>query len=148
MQRRDLDAALRQVRRAEKGPAGSARDFATVTEAAILIRMGRPEPALALLGPLQGKIIDLGLARTLAPDRRASSEWRLHREISEHRMLEEVRRATVVIVNPTHVAVALTDLRGRVLAWETKKHPVRSDPRFLDLLRRMNLPQADGAGAP
>ena len=58
MQRRDLDAALRQVRRAEKGPAGSARDFATVTEAAILIRMGRPEPALALLGPLQGKIID------------------------------------------------------------------------------------------
>ncbi len=58
MQRRDLDAALAQVRRAEHGPNGSARDFATVTEAAILIRMGRPEPALALLGPLQGKMID------------------------------------------------------------------------------------------
>jgi len=58
MQRRNLDAALVEVRRAEKGPEGSARDFATVTEAAILIRMGRPEPALALLGPLQGKIID------------------------------------------------------------------------------------------
>jgi len=27
-----------------------------------------------------------------------------------------------------HVAVALTDLRGRVLAWETREHPVRSDP--------------------
>lgn len=27
-----------------------------------------------------------------------------------------------------HVAVALTDLRGRVLAWETRGHPVRSDP--------------------
>lgn len=32
---------------------------------------------------------------------------RLHREISEHQVLEEVRRATVVVVNPTHVAVAL-----------------------------------------
>jgi len=27
-----------------------------------------------------------------------------------------------------HVAVAVTDLRGRVLAWETREHPVRSDP--------------------
>ncbi len=27
-----------------------------------------------------------------------------------------------------HVAVALTDLRGRVLAWETRDHPVRQDP--------------------
>jgi predicted NBD/HSP70 family sugar kinase len=28
----------------------------------------------------------------------------------------------------SHVAAALTDLRGRVLAWETREHPVRSDP--------------------
>jgi predicted NBD/HSP70 family sugar kinase len=28
----------------------------------------------------------------------------------------------------SHVAVALTDLRGEVLAWETIEHPVRSDP--------------------
>ena len=28
----------------------------------------------------------------------------------------------------THVAVALTDLRGRVLAWVTRDHPVRTDP--------------------
>jgi predicted NBD/HSP70 family sugar kinase len=27
-----------------------------------------------------------------------------------------------------HVAVALTDLRGRVLAWESQDHPVRTDP--------------------
>ncbi len=27
-----------------------------------------------------------------------------------------------------HVAAALTDLRGRVLAWEEKEHPVRTDP--------------------
>ena len=28
----------------------------------------------------------------------------------------------------SHVAVALTDLRGKVIAWETREHPVRSDP--------------------
>jgi glucokinase-like ROK family protein len=28
----------------------------------------------------------------------------------------------------THVAVALTDLRGRVLRWEHRSHPVRTDP--------------------
>ena len=33
-----------------------------------------------------------------------------------------------VEMGATHVAVALTDLRGRVLAWETREHPVRSDP--------------------
>ena len=27
-----------------------------------------------------------------------------------------------------HVAVALTNLRGRVLAWEGRSHPVRTDP--------------------
>ena len=32
---------------------------------------------------------------------------RIHREIAEHRMIELVRRATVIVVNPTHVAVAL-----------------------------------------
>jgi glucokinase-like ROK family protein len=33
-----------------------------------------------------------------------------------------------VELGATHVAVALTDLRGRVLAWEHRDHPVRSDP--------------------
>ncbi len=28
-----------------------------------------------------------------------------------------------------HVAVAMTNLRGKVLAWETGEHPVRSDPK-------------------
>jgi len=32
---------------------------------------------------------------------------RLHQEINAARMLEDVRRASVVIVNPTHIAVAL-----------------------------------------
>ena len=33
-----------------------------------------------------------------------------------------------VEMGASHVAVALTDLRGKVLAWETREHPVRSDP--------------------
>jgi len=33
-----------------------------------------------------------------------------------------------VEMGAAHVAVALTNLRGKVLAWETREHPVRSDP--------------------
>lgn len=33
-----------------------------------------------------------------------------------------------VEMGATHVAVALTDLRGRVVAWEHRSHPVRTDP--------------------
>jgi len=33
-----------------------------------------------------------------------------------------------VEMGATHVAVALTDLRGRVLAWRERAHPVRTDP--------------------
>jgi len=33
-----------------------------------------------------------------------------------------------VDIGATHVAVALTDLRGQVLAWEERNHPVRTDP--------------------
>ncbi|RPJ44851.1 MAG: ROK family transcriptional regulator, partial [Candidatus Latescibacterota bacterium] len=33
-----------------------------------------------------------------------------------------------VEMGAAHVAVALTNLRGSVLAWESKPHPVRSDP--------------------
>lgn len=34
-----------------------------------------------------------------------------------------------VEMGAAHVAVALTDLRGRVLAWKQRNHPVRSDPQ-------------------
>ncbi len=40
-------------------------------------------------------------------------------------------RAHVILgldMGATHVAVALTDLRGRILAWREEAHPVRSDP--------------------
>lgn len=33
-----------------------------------------------------------------------------------------------VEMGATHVGVALTDLRGNVLAWEEREHPVRTDP--------------------
>ena len=34
-----------------------------------------------------------------------------------------------VDMGAAHVAVALTDLRGRVLAWKERGHPVRTDPK-------------------
>ncbi len=34
-----------------------------------------------------------------------------------------------VEMGASHVAVALTNLRGKVLAWETREHPVRTDPQ-------------------
>ena len=49
-----------------------------------------------------------------------------------------------------HVAVALTDLRGRILAWETQDHPVRSDPEGTRLViaklcdRCLSIPAAEG----
>ncbi|HMJ14254.1 MAG TPA: hypothetical protein VK524_22720 [Polyangiaceae bacterium] len=39
-------------------PRGTARDFARVAEAAILVRAGKPERALELLEPLTGKLVD------------------------------------------------------------------------------------------
>jgi predicted NBD/HSP70 family sugar kinase len=33
-----------------------------------------------------------------------------------------------VEMGATHIVVALTDLRGRVMTWESREHPVRTDP--------------------
>ena len=46
-------------------------------------------------------------------------------------LLEFQDGAAVILgveMGASHVAVALTDLRGRVLAWEERAHPVRTDP--------------------
>ncbi len=52
----------------------------------------------------------------------------------------------------SHVAAALTDLRGRVLAWEAEDHPVRSDPagtrRLVAELCRRCLAAPVAAGRP
>lgn len=51
-----------------------------------------------------------------------------------------------------HVAVALTDLRGRVLAWASEEHPVRTDPvgtrRLIAELCARCLAQPEAAGRP
>jgi predicted NBD/HSP70 family sugar kinase len=46
-------------------------------------------------------------------------------------VLEFQNDACVILgveIGGAHVAVALTDLRGEVLAWQTREHPVRNDP--------------------
>ena len=52
----------------------------------------------------------------------------------------------------SHVAVALTDLRGKVLAWETREHPVRSDPpgtrKVIDELCQACLEDPASGGRP
>ena len=39
-----------------------------------------------------------------------------------------------VDIGATHIAVILTDLRGRTLVWRERSHPVRSDPKGADAL--------------
>lgn len=57
-----------------------------------------------------------------------------------------------VEMGATHVVVALTDLRGRVLAWESREHPVRTDPegtrRLIAELCRACLAAPAGTGRP
>ena len=55
-----------------------------------------------------------------------------------------------VELGASHVAVALTDLRGRVLAWRNQSHPVRDDPEgtvalMMELMDEC-LAEANGAG--
>ncbi len=55
-----------------------------------------------------------------------------------------------VEMGAAHVAVALTDLRGKVLSWQSREHPVRSDPPgtrqvIADLCRLcVDVPAAEG----
>jgi flagellar biosynthesis protein FlhB len=66
---------------------------------------------------------------------------RLHREVSEHRMLEQVRSATVVVVNPTHVAVALRwdeqEMDAPTVAASGRDSMAR---RIIEEARRANIP--------
>lgn len=58
IERGQLVPARELVDSTRQGPAGSAHDFADVAQAAILRREGRPDRALDLLDPLDGKIVD------------------------------------------------------------------------------------------
>jgi len=42
---------------------------------------------------------------------------------------DEARLILGVDLGATHVSVVLTDLRGKILCWKEKKHPVRTDPK-------------------
>lgn len=57
-QRGRVAEARALVALSRKGAVGTARDFAAVAEAAILLREGKPDQALSVLTPLEGKIVD------------------------------------------------------------------------------------------
>lgn len=57
-----------------------------------------------------------------------------------------------VEMGATHVVVVMTDLRGRVLAWESRDHPVRVDPhgtrRLVEEICRRCLASPEAQGHP
>ncbi len=66
-QQGDVAGARELARQTASGPNGVARDAAVIVEAAVLVRQGRAEAALARLRPLVGKVVD-------AEDRRLFGE--------------------------------------------------------------------------
>ncbi|MEJ2541502.1 MAG: MarR family transcriptional regulator, partial [Gemmatimonadota bacterium] len=49
---------------------------------------------------------------------------------------DEANAILGVDMGASHVSVALTDLRGSVLAWKERQHPVRTDPEGTRVLIR------------
>ncbi|NLE88910.1 MAG: hypothetical protein GX607_21220 [Myxococcales bacterium] len=76
-----LDQATETLAPALGAPEGRTRDHARLVEAAIVTRRGRPEEALAILQPLQGKLVGRETTRLYGRERtRAALEarrWRL-----------------------------------------------------------------------
>ncbi len=64
-----------------------------------------------------GLVIEIGAGRSSGGRRPILLEFQ-----------DEARVILGVDLGATHVSVALTDLRGRVLDWKEMKHPVRTDP--------------------
>jgi predicted NBD/HSP70 family sugar kinase len=62
---------------------------------------------------------------------------------------DDARLILGVDMGATHVAVALTNLRGRILAWKEELHPVRSDPegtrKLIERLCEACLAEVPGA---
>lgn len=58
LERTDLDTASRLADNVRKGDAGNTRDLSLLITAAVMCRQGKPEPALDLLTPLVGKLLD------------------------------------------------------------------------------------------
>ncbi len=53
-----LYEARQMIEATKRGPGGAAGDFAVVAEAALLVEHNRPQEAITILRPLQGKIVD------------------------------------------------------------------------------------------
>lgn len=60
VQQGELKQARALAARTRSGALGAVRDLADVIEASIRVRLGQPQAALALLLPLEGKLIDAG----------------------------------------------------------------------------------------
>lgn len=74
----ERDAALITLRPLLGGKRGTVRDFARVTEAAVLARQGELERALTLLDALDGRIVDLD-ERYVYGEERARTAFMAHR---------------------------------------------------------------------
>jgi flagellar biosynthesis protein FlhB len=100
------------------GPGGMLRAGGALVSA-LLLRVGATMAAVALLDGLYQRWRhrrDQRMTKDELKREHRDSEGdphakqhreRMHREIVEHAVLEEVRRADVLVVNPTHLAVAL-----------------------------------------
>ena len=66
---------------------------------------------------------------------------RLHREILAHSMVEDVKKADVVIVNPTHIAVAITYDREKMSAprISAKGQNVMAE-KIIEVAKQYNIP--------
>jgi len=92
-QRGKLDEARALVAASRQGPTGTARDFAVVAEAAILLREGKPDQALSVLLPLEGKIID-PVERFMFGEQQVLAALAAHRQsVAVQHMLEWLARA-------------------------------------------------------
>jgi predicted negative regulator of RcsB-dependent stress response len=58
LERGDFETARALSDRVRSGPSGSTQELASLVAGAVLCRQGKPEPALDLLTPLVGKLID------------------------------------------------------------------------------------------
>lgn len=73
--------------------------------------------------------------------RHRAERQRVHREILTHNMLQDVRRATVVIVNPEHVAVALVyEKEGEGAPRVVAKGENVLAARIIDIAREAGVP--------
>ena len=70
-----------------------------------------------------GEILPLGLVAEVGQGKSSGGRRPIVLEFRD-----EARVILGVEMGGAHVSVALTDLRGRVLAWRSRPHPVRSDP--------------------